>query len=186
MEDREIVALYWQRDEGAVGRTAEKYGEYCRSIAENILRNQEDSQECVNDTWLRAWQGIPPQRPERLGPFLGKITRNLAFDRFKALRAEKRGGGETALVLEELGECLPSGENVEGQVLAKELETAMNRFVHTLPEQTCNVFLRRYFFGESAETIARRYGLTANHVAVLLSRARQKLRAYLKKEGYLE
>ena len=128
---------------------------------------------------------MPPRRPDRLRLFLGKITRNLAFSRFRARTAAKRGGGEMALVLEELEECLPTSSSVEAEVQARELGQAVDRFLHTLPERECSVFLRRYFSVESTSEIAARYGLKESHVLVLLSRTRQKLRGHLGKEGYL-
>ena len=185
MEDSQIIALYWQKDPDAITETARKYGRYCFTIAENILHDPEDSEECVNDTWLRAWNAIPPQRPDKLQLFLAKIVRNLAFDRFQARHAEKRGGGETALVLEELSECLAGGTDAETVYAAQELEQCVRQFAASLPERTAGVFLRRYFFTEPVADIAKRFGLTEGHVMVLLSRTRKKLRAHLLKEGYL-
>lgn len=185
MTDNQIIALYWRRSETAISETADKYGAYCRTVADHILHSREDAEECVNDTWLRAWNAIPPQRPARLRMFLAKITRNLAFDKFKAQTAGKRGGGEAELILDELGECVSSGSDTESRFLAQELEETINRFVHTLPERDCDLFVRRYFFVEPIETIAKRYGLSPNHVTVILSRTRQKLKTHLKEEGYL-
>lgn len=185
MTDNQIIALYWRRSETAISETADKYGAYCRTVADHILHSREDSEECVNDTWLRAWNAIPPQRPARLRMFLAKITRNLAFDKFKAQTAGKRGGGEVELILDELSECVSAGGDAEGQFLAQELEETINRFVHTLPKRDCSIFVRRYFFAESIEAIAKKYGLSANNVTVILSRTRQKLKAHLKEEGYL-
>ena len=184
MEDSQIVELYWRKDADAISETAGKYGAYCFAIAENILHNAEDSEECVNDTWLHAWNAIPPQRPDTLRMFLAKITRNLAFNRFRARNARKRGGGEMALVLDELGECL-GGADAEAAYEAKELRQCIRRFVRALPERERNVLVRRYFFAESAADIAKRYGLRENNVMVILSRTRRKLKAHLLKEGYL-
>lgn len=185
MEDRQIVELYWQKNADAISETANKYGSYCFAIAENILHNPEDSEECVNDTWLHAWNAIPPQRPDVLRMFLAKITRNLSFDRFNARKAEKRGGGEIMLVLDELAECLAGGTNVEAAYEGKELEQCIQCFVRSLSERDGNVFLRRYFFTEPVAVIAERYGLTENHVMVILNRTRKKLKLELMKEGYL-
>ena len=146
MKDSQIVELYWNRDERAIRETSTRYGRYCYAIADNILHDPEDAEECVNDTWMRAWNAMPPQRPGRLRMFLAKITRNLSFDRFQARRAQKRGGGEMPLVLEELEECLPSRDDVEGEVQARELERAVSEFLRVLPERECSVFLRRSFF----------------------------------------
>ncbi len=184
MEDSQIIELYWQKNADAISETADKYGAYCFTIAENILHNTEDSEECVNDTWLHAWNAIPPQRPNVLRMFLAKITRNLSFDRFHAQKAEKRGGGEIALVLDELGECLDGRADTEAAYEAKELRRSIRRFVRALPARDGNVLVRRYFFAESVAEIAKRYGLTENNVMVILSRTRRKLKAHLLKEGY--
>lgn len=184
MLDTEILDLYWQRDESAILETDRKYGPYCRAIALGILHAPEDAEECLNDTWLRAWNAIPPQRPRRLRPFLAKITRNLSFDRYKARHAQKRGQGELPLILEELESCIPPGPSPEDRVLEKELESAIDRFVRSLPVKACNVFVRRYFFAESVSEIAKRYRMTENNVTVTLSRTRRQLRQHLEQEGY--
>ena len=186
MQDNEIVDLYWARSENAISQTDIKYGSYCRRIAMNIVASAEDSEECVNDTWLRAWNSIPPLIPDKLKMFLAKITRNIAINRLQAETAAKRGGGEQALVLSELEECVAGSQNVEKEFEAKELDECVRRFVRELPEKEGNVFVRRYFFTESASEIAGRYNMTANHVMVVLSRVRKKLRARLIKEGFLD
>lgn len=185
MTDEQIIDLYWRRDEAAISQTAAKYGPYCYAIASSILSSAQDSEECVNDTYLRAWDSMPPQRPGRLQMFLAKITRNLAFDRFKAQRAKKRGGGEINAVLDELAGCLSSGSTPEQQLLGKELEAAVAKFVKALPSQDGNIFLRRYFFVETPAQIAQRYGLSANSVRVKLSRLRSSLKEHLRKEGLI-
>ncbi len=185
MEDSQIIELYWQKNADAISETAKKYGAYCFTIAENILHSAEDSEECVNDTWLHAWNAMPPQRPAVLRMFLAKITRNLSFDRFHAKNAEKRGGGEIALILDELGECLGGGADTAAAYEAKELRQCIRRFVRALPERDGNVLVRRYFFAEPVADIAKRYGLTENNVMVILSRTRRKLKKHLSKEGYL-
>ena len=184
MEDTQIVALYWNKDESAIRETGRKYGAYCYTIAHNILHNKEDAEECVNDTWFHAWNSIPPHRPAKLSIFLAKITRNLSFNRFNARSAAKRGGGELPLVLDELAESLPSESDTESQYAAKVLGECIRDFVRTLPEREGNVFLRRYFFTESIAEIARRNGLTENNVTVILSRTRTKLKTHLIKEGF--
>lgn len=186
MSDEQIVALYFQRDETAIRATNDRYGPYCRSIANRILDNAEDAQECVNDTWLRAWNSIPPQRPRVLRSFLAKITRNLAFDRFKREHTRKRGSGEIQLALDELEECVAARSDVESEVLTEELKRCIGRFLRELPEQKRNVFLRRYFYVESTAAIAKRYGLKESNVLMILSRTRSELKQHLKKEGYLE
>ncbi len=185
MEDRQIIELYWQKNADAISETSSKYGAYCFTIADHILNNAEDSEECVNDTWLHAWNAMPPQRPNMLRMFLARITRSLSVNRFNARSAKKRGGGEINLVLDELADCLAGGTDVEAEYKARELEQCIRRFVRVLPERDGNVFVRRYFFTEPVAVIAERYGLTENHVAVILSRTRKKLGVKLAKEGYL-
>lgn len=185
MEDRQIIQLYWQRDQRAIQETNQKYGAYCFTAARNILGSGQDAEECVNDAFLNAWNAIPPQSPDHLRMFLVKLTRRLAFNRWRDARAEKRGGGETALVLEELAECLPAGSGGPQEACeARELAECVRRFVRELPERERKVFLRRCFFTEPVSEIARRYGLTENNVSVILSRTRGRLRDYLAKEGY--
>jgi len=185
LEDGQIVELFWQKNADAISETANKYGAYCFTIADNILHSAEDSEECVNDTWLHAWNAMPPQKPNVLRMFLAKITRNLSFNRFNARSVEKRGGGEITLVLDELSECLASKADVEAAYEATELEQLIRRFVRALSECDRNVFVRRYFFSEQTSVIAKRYGLTVNNVTVILSRTRKKLKLELMKEGYL-
>lgn len=153
MEDDKIIELYWQKNTDAISETAKKYGTYCLTIAENILHNFEDSEECVNDTWLHAWNVIPPQKPHVLRMFLAKITRNLSLDRLNARNAKKRGGGEIAFILDELEECLGSRTDTESAYEAKELRQCIQHFVRTLPEREGNVLVRRYFFAESVKEI---------------------------------
>ncbi len=186
MTDEQIIDLYWRRDEQAIAESDSKYGSYCHTVANNILHNTEDASECVNDTWLKAWNAIPPMRPAHLDLFFAKLTRNLAFDRFKALTAAKRGGGEMPLILDELEECIAGPTDVESTFLSKELEACICQFVRKLPKRDRNVFIRRYFFAESIPDIAKRYRLTANNITVVLSRTRKKLKAYLDKEGFLK
>ncbi|MBQ8798245.1 MAG: sigma-70 family RNA polymerase sigma factor [Lachnospiraceae bacterium] len=184
MEDYQIIELYFNRKEEAIKETDSKYGSYCFAIAENVLHNAEDSEECVSDTWLKAWNAMPPHRPTMLRMFLAKITRNLSFNRFQARNAEKRGGGELPLVLDELAECIAHESDTENEYFAKELEQCIRHFVRDLPEREGDVFVRRYFFTEPVAVIAKRYCMTDNNVMVMLSRTRKKLKAHLKKEGY--
>ena len=188
MEDTEIIDLYWKRDERAIEETDRKYGKYCHTVAYNVLGDHEDSQECVNDTWLRAWKSMPPQRPLVLRAFLAKIARNLAFDRYRARGASKRGGGQMEAVLDELAECADLSGQWNGEELyaAKELREAINRFVKDLPEREGDLFVRRYFFAEEIPAIARRYQMTENNVTVSLSRIRKKLKKYLKEGEFIE
>lgn len=184
MEDHAIVDLYWSRDPEAIRQTGEKYGGYCRAIARNILPDRRDAEECVNDTWLGAWNAMPENRPGLLAPFLGKITRNLALTRWRAARTEKRGGGELPLVLDELSECVSPSDTLR-TLEAAELGEEINRFLRTLPERECGVFLRRYWFTEPMVDIARRYGMRESTVRTSLFRSREKLRRHLEMEGLL-
>ena len=186
MEDARIIDLYWQRAERAIEETDRKYGKYCMTVADNILHDREDDEECVSDTWLRAWNSMPPQRPSVLRAFLARITRNLSLDRWRARQASRRGGGEVTVLLDELEECLAGTHRVEESVEASELAGCIGRFVAGLPEREGDVFTRRYFFAETIPEIAERYGLTANNVTVILSRTRNRLKQELVKEGYLQ
>lgn len=185
MNDLQIVDLYWQRNSDAIGCTEQKYGNYCLSIARNILSNFLDAEECVNDTWVGAWNSMPDNRPGNLRVFLGTITRRLACSRLRMECAQKRGNGQIPLVLDELDACLPTAPSVAQVFEAKQLEKAINDFLHTLPEQDCNIFLRRYWYAESIDQIARRYDLLPNTVKSSLYRSRRKLRAHLEKEELL-
>lgn len=184
MEDKEILDLYFAREEKAIAETDRKYGAYCYSVANRILGSNEDSEETVSDTYWHAWNAIPPQRPGFLKLFLARITRNLAFTRWRRLSAAKRGGGETELVLEELAECVPGREQIDDQLNVRELEQAIRSFLDTLPERDQDIFLRRYFFLENPETVAARCGIRRENVNLILSRTRAKLKTYLTQEGY--
>ena len=186
MRDEQIISLYWNRDEAAIRATDEKYGIYCLSIAVSVLADREDAEECVNDTWLRTWNSIPPARPSFLKQFLAKITRHLSFDKYRKKTAAKRGGGETALALEELGECIAGSGDAAAEMEAKELAIAINSFLQTIRRRDGDIFLRRYFYVETMEQIAERFGLSEQNVRAILSRSRRKLRDYLRKEGFLQ
>ena len=185
MEDSQIIDLYWARLEQAIQETDTKYGGYCRAIAHNILKSMEDSEECVSDTWLRAWNAMPPQRPSVLSAFLGRITRNLSLDRYKAARAEKRGGSSFPAALDELSECVPAPGRVEHALEERELAEAIDRFLRTLPERECSMFLRRYWYVDSVQSIAARYSIKENTAKSILFRTREKLRRYLAGEGII-
>ena len=184
MDDKVILDLYFARNEEAIAETERKYGCYCYSVANRILNSNEDSEETVSDTYLQAWNSIPPHRPNFLKLFLAKITRNLAFSRWRKQTAEKRGGGETELVLEELAGCIPGTEQIDDQLNAKELAKAIRLFLGTLPEREQDIFLQRYFFVDDTDTIADRYGIRRTHVNLILSRTRAQLKTYLTQEGY--
>ena len=183
MEDSEIVELYWERDDKAIFESGAKYGHNCRVVARSILHNQEDVEECVNDTWLGAWNTMPPNRPNKLRFFLARITRNLSFNKLKSKTTVKRGNGEIPVVLDELYECIPNPSTIEDEIEVRELERHINRFLYSLPERSCNVFLRRYWYVETIAEISTRYDMTPANVKVILSRTRCKLKDYLGKEG---
>ena len=184
MEDQEIVALFWNRDENAIDETAKKYGNFCYSIAYKILSNHEDSEESVNDTYIDAWNSIPPHKPEALSSFLGKITRRIAIDRWRINSAEKRGGGETALVLDELEECISNENDIETDMERKFLVETLNAFLGTLSVSERKVFVCRYFYMDSVESVSEQFGFSKGKVKSMLFRTREKLRIYLQKEGF--
>lgn len=184
MEDTEILDLYFARDEQAVAETHKKYGAYCFSLANSILPNKQDAEEAVSDTYWKTWNVIPPNRPAVLRLFLAKITRNISFSRWRKLSADKRGGGEMALVLEELAGCVSAPGSVEDGINGRELAAAIRSFLDTLPAREQDIFLRRYFFVEESGSIADRYGMKQATVLRTLSRTRSKLKQYLAKEGY--
>lgn len=184
MDDKTIVDLYFLRNEDAIGLTEEKYGPYCYSIAYNILSNREDAQESVSDTYMAAWNSIPPRRPSVLSAFLGKLTRHISIDRWRQRTAAKRGGGEVAVALEELSECVAGLQNIELEYERKELMKAYTRFLKELPETERRVFLGRYWYMESIEAIAGRFGFSQSKVKMLLQRTRIKLRLRFEEEGY--
>jgi RNA polymerase sigma-70 factor (ECF subfamily) len=183
VEDERIVELYWERSEAAISESAKKYGKYCHYIAYNVLSSDQDAEECVNDTYLRAWAAIPPTRPRVLKSFLGTITRNLAIDRYNKERAEKRLGNAD-LAFEELGECIPDG-NEDGRALSDEmaLRDAINGFLESLPKETRIIFVRRYWYLSPVAHIAGDLGMSNSNVKVILMRTRKKLKAYLEKEN---
>lgn len=185
MEDNTIIDLYWKRSENAISETATKYGGYCYSIAYNILFDREDSEESVNDTYLAAWNTIPPRRPQMLVTFLGKITRYISLDRWKNRNAVKRGKGQVPLVLDELEECVASGDSVENAYLEKEALECINGFLGALPEIERNVFLRRYWYMDPIQDIAKRFDYSESKVTSMLYRTRGKLKIHLEKEGIL-
>lgn len=184
LEDSKIVQLYWDRNEQAIPATSEKYGSYCVSIAKNILGNKEDAEECVNDTYMNAWNAMPPHRPNLLSIFLGKITRNLSLNRYKRNTADKRGGGEAAVVLDELIGIVSDTDSVEQEVDRKELVNAINSFLDALSPNKRSIFICRYWYFDSVFDIALRFGMTENNVSVTLSRLRLKLHNYLSERGF--
>lgn len=185
MEDVEIVKLYWQRDEAAIAHTQQKYDAYLTKIAYNILSSTEDSRESVNDTYLAAWNSMPPHKPGVLSTYLGKLTRRISIDIFRKRIREKRLATEYAVSLTELEDCLADDVTPEQELEGKQLADAINTFLRTLPEETRNVFIGRYYFLDSVKEVAGYCGMAESKAKTLLHRTRQALRAYLQKEGYL-
>lgn len=185
MNDAQIVELFFLRDEQAIRESMDAYGSYCRAVAGNILRDPADAEEAVADTWLKAWESIPPKRPLHLRLYLGRITRNLALSIWRKNNAYRRGEGQTALALEELGECVSSGDSPEEWVNMRELEKAVSAFLRQETAMRRTIFLRRYFYMEEISVIARRYCLRETNVRMMLTRTRQKLKKYLMQEGYI-
>ena len=184
MDDAKIVQLYWDRNEQAILATADKYGNYCASIAKNILGNHEAAEECVNDTYLNAWNSMPPHRPSILSTFLGKIVRNLSIKRYKHNTADKRGGGQATVVLNEIAEFVSDADSVEQEIDRKELVTAIDSFLDRLPADKRNIFICRYWYFDSISDIANRFRMTENNVSVTLNRLRLKLHNYLLERGF--
>lgn len=183
MDDKEIIDLYWERSELAISETDLKYGRVCNRVAYRVLSNVEDSEECVNDTYLKAWSVIPPTRPVKLMAFLVKITRNLALNRYEKSAAEKRGGGEVNLALDELSECIPDPNSVENQIDNRLLVDRLNEFLEGLQPDARRIFLRRYWEVCSIREIAELYSISESKVKVSLFRTRGKLRSFLEQEG---
>ncbi len=184
MDDNGIIQLYWDRNDQAIIATSEKYGHYCKAIARNILNNEEDAEECVNDTYLNAWNSMPTHWPEQLAAFLGKITRNLSFNKYKRNHSEKRGGGEITLVLDELTDCVSDIDTVEQTIDRQELAKAISSFVKGLPVEKRNIFVRRYWYADSVSDIAKDYGMLQGTVSKTLERTRKQLKAYLTERGF--
>ena len=184
MKDQDIVGLYWDRNEDAIHQTQMKYGAYLSKVSYNILADFEDSKECVNDTYLAAWNSIPTNRPNNLATYLGKITRQISIDVFRKKHREKRYASEFAISLDELGDSFTDGVTPEQELNAKLLDEAINRFVSALPDMAQKTFVGRYYFFDSLKEIASYCGMKEGNVKILLFRTRQKLKDYLKKEGF--
>lgn len=184
MDDKSIVDLYFSRNEEAITQTDKKYGYYCYSIAYNILTSKEDAEESVSDTYMTAWRAIPPRRPSALSAFLGKITRHISIDRWRERVATKRGGGEVPLALEELNDCISGMQDVEMEYERKEVLKTYVKFLEALPTTERRVFLCRYWYVESIETIADKFGFSQSKVKTMLHRTRVNLRKQFAKEGF--
>ena len=184
MKDAEIVDLYWERNEVAIQQTQQKYGAYLSKVAYNILSDFEDSKECVNDTYLKAWNSMPTYRPSVLSTYLGKIARQLSIDVFRKKNSAKRYASEYAVSLEELGDSFSDGTTPEQAFDAKLLDDAINRFLRALPDDARNTFIGRYYFFDSLKEVATYCGMSEAKAKSMLYRTRQSLKAYLVKEGF--
>lgn len=182
MNDQDIIDLYWQREEQAIRVTGEKYGAYCHRISYNILNDHSDAEECVNDTWMKAWNTMPPQRPGRLAAFLGRIVRNLSLDRYRQRHTQKRGGGQMELALSELEECIPDDRGMDRILEGKLFNRLLDGFLAAQPEQRRSIFIRRYWYLSPIREIAENYGMSQSKVTSMLYRMRLELKEILEKE----
>ncbi len=184
MEDCKIIELFLDRNENAISETEGKYGRYLSKIAYNILFDAEDSEECVNDTYMKAWNAIPPQKPKVLSTFLGKITRRLAIDVFRRKHAEKRVNSEFSASLSELDECIPDNFSTENKFEENELSESINRFLSSLSKEKRDIFVCRYFYSDSIKEIASFFGTNESKIKSSLFRIRKALKEHLEKEGF--
>ncbi len=185
MEDEKIIDLYFERNESAISETAEKYGNYLYKIAFNILSDNEDSEESVNDTYMSAWNTIPPEKPNIFSAFLSKITRYISLNRYRAGKAEKRGGGEIDTAFEEIEECVSDKSNIYDEIETKELAEIISDYLKKLPETERKIFVCRYYYLDSLSDISKQFGFSKSKVASMLHRTRKKILSHLEKEGVL-
>ncbi len=183
MDDNQIIELYWKRDQSAICETQHKYGKLCRYVAYNILHNNEDVKECENDTYNKAWEMIPPQRPSILSAFLSKIARNLAIDKYRSKTAKKRGNGQYDIVIDELYECIPVLDNMEHIIEDIVIKDSLNQFLEKLPVKTRKIFMRRYWYMSSIKEIATDFSMSESNIKMTLLRTRKELKTFLEKEG---
>lgn len=183
MEDAQIVDLYWERNEYALIKTSEKYGKLCFSVAFNILNNHEDSEECVNDTYLEAWEAMPPHRPNFLSAFLAKITRNNAIIRIRFLNRKKRKSIQTDILLSELDECLPSDKSAEDKFDETYVAEIISKYLYSVSQNKAAIFVFRYFFCYSIEDLSAKTGYSQNKITSMLFRMRNELKNQLEKGG---
>ena len=183
LEDEKIIELYFERNETAIDETANKYGNYLYKIAYNILSDNEDSEESVNDTYLGAWNSIPPEKPKIFSAFLSKITRYISLNKIRNKNAEKRGNGEIALAFEEIEECIPSKSSVISEIETKELARMISDYLKSLPKTERIIFVRRYYYFDSISDICEKFGFSKSKTSSLLYRTRKKILSHLKKEG---
>ena len=184
MEDNEIIELFWRRDENAIRQTQNKYARFLIHIASGILQDRQDMEEAENDTYLRVWNAIPPDRPSYFPAYLAKIMRRICIDIFRKKSAEKRGQNEYASSLDELEECVSGGSDPVDEAQAHALSAAIDRFLDSLSQRDRYLFLHRYFYAESIWEIASKTHLTENNIRVILYRTRQSLKVFLSQEGY--
>lgn len=184
MNDSEIVQLFFDGNEQGISEAAKKYGGYCKAIALNIVKNAEEADDIVNDTYMKAWESIPPQRPAALGAFLGRIAKHCALNRVKSEQAQKRGNNEIPLIFDELSELISDGSNVENAAETKEIIRVVNEYLRELPNVSRDVFILRYWYCYTNSEIANRLNLREGNVRAILSRTRKKLKKYLNEEGY--
>lgn len=182
MDDKQIIELYFERNEQAIKETETKYGAFCHRIAMNILGIHEDAEECVNDTYYSIWKQIPPTVPEVFKVYLGRITRNLSISRFRAMRAKKRYSS-MEIMLSELNDCVPSSSNVEQTIEVMQLSDYISEWLDSLPEEDCALFVRRYWFGDEVQELAKKCGITAAKMAQRMLRLRKSLKAALEQKG---
>jgi len=183
VDDETIINLYWERSESAINETIKKYGNYCTKIAMNILHNTEDSEECVNDTYFKTWNSIPTQRPKIFMSFLGRITRNLSLDKYKQRNRQKRGGNEVELILNELEDCISATTTVEAEYETGMIAQTIDIFLDSIDSENRAVFVRRYWYADSIESIAERFGMSESKIKSMMFRTRNKLKTYLEKAG---
>ena len=185
LDDRELIRLYFDRDERAVSETQRIFGGYLYTIAHNILGSVQDAEECVNDVLMRLWNHIPPAKPENVYAYFAAVARSVASKRYQMKHAQKRGGGETALVLDELHDCCTDPDTVEQQIDSRSLREAIAAFTETLKPEQQTIFIQRYWYVCPIEDIAENLGISKSKVSVTLMRTRQKLRKHLEQEGFL-
>lgn len=185
MEDTEIIGLLWQRDPDSLSELDARYHTYCFTIAFHIVKNMDDAEECVSDTWLKIWQSVPPVRPKSLKLYAGRITRNLALNRYRKEHTNKRGNGMFCVPLEELADCVDAGANVEDAITMDEINAVIQHFIANLKSTDRKIFLRRYYYADEIPSIAKRFGMTNSNVKVRLHRLRKALKKLLEKEGHI-
>ena len=185
LSDSEIISLFFDRNEKAIAAVSQKYGGYCNTVIRNILENHQDAEECLNDTWMKAWESIPPEKPRNLGGFLVRLAKNICLNRYALSHAKKRGSGEVSLVIDELSECIADKNDVEKTFEQKLITNTINEFLRSLPPEKRDIFVLRYWYCLPVAELARKMGISRSSAAVSLTRTRRSLTAYLKKKELL-